>query len=245
MGEAVGERGEFRKEATASKLQKGEPGKINSICGGASGRLPERDCGGIRVQRYGYLSGYETSENHPQKKTTRYRERDEKKVAAYQAEISAYPLEKIAYVDECGIDTYLHREYGYAARGQKVFSRISGRKYKRCGIVAAQMNGRILAPLQYDGTMDSSLFEFWFANRLLPTLEKGCVVVMDNASFHCKTRLFSAAQKAGIILIFLPPYSPELNPIELFWAWLKRQLRKILPFSTSFDDALFDTFQLC
>ena len=154
-------------------------------------------------------------------------------------------MEKIAYVDECGIDTYLHREYGYAARGQKVFSRVSGRKYKRCGIVAAQMNGRILAPLQYGGTMDSSLFEFWFANQLLPPLEKGCVVVMDNASFHCKARLFSAAQKAGITLIFLPPYSPELNPIEHFWAWLKRQLRKILPSCSSFNDALFDTFQLC
>ena len=127
-------------------------------------------------------------------------------------------METIAYVDECGIDTYLYREYGYAARGQKVFDQISGRKYKRCGIVAAQLNGRILAPLQYDGTMDSSLFEFWFTSQLLPTLKKGCVVVMDNASFHRKTRLLPAAQKAGIILIFLPPYSPELNPIEHFWA---------------------------
>lgn len=196
------------------------------------------------MQRSGNLSGNEASENHPKKKTTRYQEQDEKKVAAYQAEISAHPMEKIAYVDECGIDTYLYREYGYAARGQKVFSRISGRKYKRCGIVAAQMNGRILAPLQYTGTMDSTLFEFWFVNQLLPVLEKGCVVVMDNASFHCKTRLFSAAQNAGIILIFLPPYSPELNPIEHFWAWLKRQLRDLLPSSPSFDDALFDTFQL-
>ena len=190
------------------------------------------------------MSGNETSENNPQKKATGYREQDEKKVAAYQTEISTYPKEKIAYVDECGIDTYLYREYGYAHRGQKVFSRISGRKYKRCGIVAAQMNGRILAPLQYDGTMDSSLFEFWFTNQLLPALEKGCVVVMDNASFHCKKRLFSIAQKAGIILLFLPPYSPELNPIEHFWAWLKRHLRKILPFSPSFNNALFDTFQL-
>ena len=196
------------------------------------------------MQRNGYLSGNETSEHYPQKKTTGYREQDEKKVAAYQEEISAYSLETIAYVDECGIDTYLYREYGYAARGQKVFDRISGRKYKRCGIVAAQLNGRILAPLQYDGTMDSSLFEFWFTGQLLPTLKKGCVVVMDNASFHRKIRLFSAAQKAGIILIFLPPYSPELNPIEHFWAWLKRYLPKILPFSTSFNDALFDAFQL-
>ncbi len=56
------------------------------------------------------------------KKTTRYREQDEKKVAAYQEEISAYPILKIAYVDECGMDTYLYRQYGYAARRQKVFS---------------------------------------------------------------------------------------------------------------------------
>lgn len=154
-------------------------------------------------------------------------------------------MDKIAYVDECGIDTYLYREYGYAARGQKVVGRISGHRYKRCGIVAAQMNGKILAPLQYDGTMDSSLFEFWFSNQLLPTLDNGCVIVMDNASFHRKSRLVSIAQEAGLILIFLPPYSPEFNPIEHFWAWLKRHLRSILHASLSFDQALFDTFQLC
>ena len=92
--------------------------------------------------------------------------------------------------------------------------------------------------------MDSSLFEFWFSNQLLPSLDKGTVIVMDNASFHSKRRLFSAAQNAGCILYFLPPYSPDLNPIEKFWAWLKCFLRKILPLSLSFDDALFTAFQL-
>ena len=108
-----------------------------------------------------------------------------------------------------------------------MFGWISGRKYKRCGIVAAQMANKILAPFQYSGTMDSSLFEFWFSNQLLPSLEKDTVIVMDNASFHCKKRLFSAAQNAGCKLLFLPLYSPELNPIEHFWVWLKRFLRKI------------------
>ena len=106
------------------------------------------------------------------------------------------------------------------------------------------MTDKILAPLQYNGTMNSQLFEFWFSNKLLPSLEKGTVIVMDNASFHSKKRLFSVAQNAGCKLIFLPPYSPELNPIEKFWAWLKGFLRKILPFSDSFDDALFTAFQL-
>lgn len=147
-------------------------------------------------------------------------------------------------MDECGIDTYLYREYGYAPRGQQVFGRISGRKYKRCGMVAAKMGGRILAPFQYSGTMDSGLFEFWFSTQLLPSLERDTVIVMDNASFHSKKRLISAAQNFGCRLVFLPPYSPELNPIENFWSWLKRFLRKILPSVPSFDDALFTAFQL-
>lgn len=147
-------------------------------------------------------------------------------------------------MDECGIDTCLYRKYGYAPRGQKVFSRISGRKFKRCGIVAAKRNGTILAPFQYSGTMDSTLFESWFTSQLLPSLDKGTVVVMDNASFHSKTRLPCVAQEFGCRVVFLPPYSPEFNPIENFWAWLKTTLRRILPSFSSFDDALSASFQL-
>ena len=106
------------------------------------------------------------------------------------------------------------------------------------------MTDKILAPFQYNGTMDSSLFEFWFSNQLLLSLDKGTVIVMNNASFHFKKRLLSAARFAGCKVLFLPPYSPELNPIEKFWAWLKRFLRKILPTASSFDEALFTAFQL-
>lgn len=178
------------------------------------------------------------------KKTVRYQEQNRQKAAAYQEETKDIPPEKIAYVDESGIDTYLYREYGYAPRGQQVFGQIRGRKYQRCGIVAAQIGDRILAPFQYNGTMDSKLFEFWFSNQLLPSLEQGTVIVMDNASFHSKKRLLFAAQNAGCRLLFLPPYAPDLNPIEKFWAWLKRFLRKILPSVPSFDVALYNAFQL-
>jgi len=147
-------------------------------------------------------------------------------------------------VDECGIDTYLYREYGYAPRGKRVFGVISGRKYKRLGIVAAKIENKIFAPMQYSGTMNSNLFEFWFSNQLLPSLKSGTVIVMDNASFHSKKRLYSAAQAAHCKLFFLPTYSPELNPIEKFWAHLKRCLRNILPFSASLDAALHTAFKL-
>ncbi len=148
-------------------------------------------------------------------------------------------------MDETGIDTYLYREYGYAPKGQKVDAAVSGRKYKRVGIVAAQLGREIISPLAYSGTMDSSLFAFLFEKQLLPALPPDTVIVMDNASFHRKPQLVYAAQKHGFRLIFLPPYSPEFNPIEKFWAWLKRFLRSSLASSSSFDAALFDAFQVC
>lgn len=97
-------------------------------------------------------------------------------------------------MDETGIDTYLYREYGYAPRGNKIHAAISGRKYKRVGIVAAQLGQKIVSPLAYSGTMDSRLFEFWFEEQLLPSLPSDTVIVMDNASFHRKTQLIRVAK---------------------------------------------------
>ena len=130
-------------------------------------------------------------------------------------------------------------------RGVQVYGEISGRKYRRTGIVAAQAGKKILSPLQYNGTMDSKLFGFWFETELLPNLPKGYAIVMDNASFQRKSRLVLLTEQSGHKLFFLPPYSPELNPIENFWSWLKRRLRSILPSALSFDDALFECFQVC
>ena len=88
--------------------------------------------------------------------------------------------------------------------------------------------------------MNSELFEDWFENRLLRDLPADSVVVMDNASFHRKSRLTQLVHKRqnGHKLIFLSPYSPELNPIENFWAALKARLRRYLRNFNSFDDAL-------
>lgn len=106
------------------------------------------------------------------------------------------------------------------------------------------MGADIFAPLQYDGTMDSILFETWFQQCLLPALPANTVIVMDNASFHRKNALISMAENNGHRLLFLPPYSPELNPIENFWAWLKAKLRKTLSNFDSFDDALRYSFKV-
>jgi transposase len=92
--------------------------------------------------------------------------------------------------------------------------------------------------------MDSLFFETYFETRLLPVLPENTVIVMDNASFHRKSVLIPMAEKAGHRIIFLPPYSPNLNRIEFFWGWLKRHLRKILPSHNSLDDAICSAFQV-
>ncbi len=189
-----------------------------------------------------HTEGPGSTENHTKKKQTRYQEQDAGKVAAYKERIGATPQGNIAYVDETGIDRYLYRAYGYAPKGKVVESRIQGRKYARTGIVAAQLGKDILAACSYEGTMNHTLFEDWFENKLLPTHAKGTVIVMDNASFHRRKQLYCLAQKRECSLIFLLPYSPELNPIEHFWAWLKHTLSNIIPVLGSFDDALFADF---
>ena len=91
--------------------------------------------------------------------------------------------------------------------------------------------------------MDGVLFGFWFKTMLLPVIKPKSVIVMDNARFHQKNLLCEMAQQAGCRVLFLPPYSPDLNPIEKFWAWLKAKLRKILPLFQSLDLAIEDCFK--
>jgi len=142
------------------------------------------------------------------------------------------------------MDEFLCREHARALRGEKVFGEVNGRKYKRVSIVAGKHCGSILAPLEYHGTTDSALFEYWFENLLLPIIPEKSVIVMDNAAFHRKEILSVLAAKFHCSLLFLPPYSPDLNSIEKFWAWLKQKLKALLPFYDSFDDALTAAFNV-
>jgi len=89
---------------------------------------------------------------------------------------------------------------------------------------AAQREGALFASHTYSGTMKASVFEEWFEDKLLNCLPKGHVIIMDNAAFHKKEVLYQIAKKYSQRLIFLPPYSPEYNPIEHTWSALKRKV---------------------
>ena len=180
----------------------------------------------------------QASEDHAKKKTTRYKEQDPKKVEAYKSEIAGIPRDKRVYVDESGFDTYLFRKHARAPRGEKVYEHVRGRKLQRRSIVAGKMGQEIVAPLEYDGTMHGDFFESWFEEQLLPAIPKGAVIIMDNASFHRKKKLYEITRRHNRELIFLPPYSPELNPIERFWHWLKQAVTETLKFCDSLEEAI-------
>ena len=122
----------------------------------------------------------------------------------------------------------MYREYAYAPRGQKVSGKIKGKKYERLSMVAGKIGDKIVGRCEYTGTMTSKLFELWFVRVLLTVIPFGSVIRMDNASFHRKKVLRRFAEAAGCRIIFFPPYSPDLNPIEKVWANFKTFLKNHL-----------------
>jgi transposase len=149
-------------------------------------------------------------------------------------------------VDECGIKEHLKREYGRAFRGVKVEDTKRGRKLHRVNIVAAESCNKNkvkrFAPMCYHGSMNGERFEEWFKSSLLKSIGKDSVIIMDNASFHRKKELEKTCKEAKTGLLFLPPYSPDFNPIEKVWANMKRNLRDTAPIYDLLQTAIYKYF---
>lgn len=96
----------------------------------------------------------------------------------------------------------------------------------------------LIAHFEYKGSTDFHLFSGWFEQCLCPNLKSGDYVIMDNASFHKGEDIIEIAEKYQINIVYLPAYSPDLNPIEKFWANFKRNLRKVVKKYKSFQDAI-------
>jgi transposase len=141
--------------------------------------------------------------------------------------MAVHKKEDVVYVDESGIDGHLHRRNARSAKGKKVFGFVAGKKFQRTNIVAGHVNGKTIAECVYDWTTDREVFNAWVEQSLVAALKPGQVVVMDNAAFHKHRRTQDAIEVAGCSLIYLSPYSPDLNSIEKFWANLKRKLSDI------------------
>jgi transposase len=148
----------------------------------------------------------------------------------------------IIYLDESGIEQHMQREYAWSKRGKKVTIFRPGRKFKRTNIIAAQFKNQIIAPFQYSWSTNSAWFGVWFEWYLCPNLPQKSVIIMDNASFHRKTQLCKIAAFYGFEIIWLPPYSPDKNPIEHLWANLKKWLRKFSKNFKTIQEAICNFF---
>lgn len=136
--------------------------------------------------------------------------------------------EKLVYLDETGFDTTTQRSHGRAETGKRLYGKRSGNRRPRTSLIGALAQGKLIAPMVFNGTTNTDVFNQWLERQLLPAIGKGMTIIMDNAVFHKSDKTKQLIQQAGCSLLFLPPYSPELNPIEQTWANLKRQ-RKYQP----------------
>jgi transposase len=146
-------------------------------------------------------------------------------------------------VDECGLDESIHRDYARASIGQKVIEDVSGNRTARTSIIAALNQQDTLAPWYFQGYCNTDVILTWVENELLPALNAGMAVIWDNATFHKSSKIKALIESVGCKLIFLPPYSPDLNPIEQYWSALKARLRRLRKNGMTITEALIELFR--
>ena len=132
----------------------------------------------------------------------------------------------MVFIDETGLNTKMARHYGRCPMGQRCFSAVPHGHWQSSTFIAALRHDRIAAPFLVDGPVDTDVFTAYLEQVLCPQLREGDTLILDNLSTHkiaSVTRLLSA-RGAGVR--YLPPYSPDLNPIELAFAKLKAHLRQ-------------------
>ena len=158
------------------------------------------------------------------KKTLGYKERcDEKRQVYRQALAEKHATgKKIVYVDECGFRAERYRCHGYALKGEPVFGLVSGTRTRTTTLVAARIDSHFTAPCLFDGSCNAACFNAWLEAYLCPRLSVSDVVVLDNAKIHKTRRTRELIEASGAEILFLPPYSPDYNPIEHDFANIKR-----------------------
>ena len=151
---------------------------------------------------------------------------------------SQLDVRRLVFLDETWTKTNMARLYGRAVRGQRVIGRIPHGHWQTTTFLAGLRHDRIVAPLVLDGTIDGETFQAWVEQFLAPTLNPLDIVVADNLASHKVVGVRQAIEARGARLIFLPSYSPDLNPIEQLFAKLKAVIRQLAPRSR---EALFQT----
>jgi len=164
-----------------------------------------------------------------EKKSLHASERDSeanrKQRAEFAAQIHTIAPERLIFLDESGVTTSLTRLRARCAGGGRIHEATPGGHWKIMTILGAMSLNGMVAAMTIEEATDGDIFLAFVQQVLCPALKPGDVVVMDNLSSHKAAAVRTSIEKAGAELLYLPPYSPDMNPIEKAWAKLKELLR--------------------
>jgi len=144
----------------------------------------------------------------------------------WQILVTSKSVHRLVFIDETGANTKMARRYGWGHRSQRVISDVPHGHWKTTTFVGALRVTGMTAPMVIDGAMNGELFLAYVQQQLIPTLRAGDIVVMDNLSSHKRAGVRESIETTNATLMYLPPYSPDLNPIELAFSKFKSLLRR-------------------
>lgn len=139
------------------------------------------------------------------------------------------PATRLVFVDESGANTKMTRLRGRALGGQRLLARIPHGHYQTSTLISGIRLEGPCAPWLFEGPMNGEMFLAWVTQGLAPALRPGEVVILDNLATHKIRGVREALEAAGARLLYLPPYSPDFNPIEPMWSKIKQILRSHAP----------------
>jgi transposase len=161
-----------------------------------------------------------------QKKTIAASERDEARRSTFRLQILQHAAKQFVIVDESGYNLNLSPRYARAPRGQRAHAKLPRNVPVSTTVIAALSSTGMSASMLLEGATDHHVVEAYVKDVLIPTLRPGQVVVLDNLSAHKRAQIEPLLRAAGCDLWFLPPYSPDLAPIELAFAKIKQAVRR-------------------
>lgn len=165
-------------------------------------------------------------------------EQDEAARMRWWQQVQLLDASQMVFLDECGVNTTMHRRYARAPRGQRAFGVVPRNWKSSTTILGALSCTGVQAVMSLEGATDRLAFEAFIEQVLLPTLVPGQIVVLDNLSAHKSHKAQKMVEEAGCSWLFLPPYSPDFNPIEMLWSKFKSDLRREAPRSQEHLDLL-------
>jgi len=136
-------------------------------------------------------------------------------------------VDSLVFLDECSVNTGMTRLYGRGMSSERIVDYTPDVRFERTSLLSSVRSNGDTVPLVFEGSLNGELFKEYISKCLVPTLCKGDIVIMDNLTSHKVNGVVELILAAGAKVVYLPPYSPDLNPIEMMWSKIKAHLRKV------------------